>query len=145
MKTQIHGTTWLAFIGLFLAGVGGLVSTATAPLKSHYSSLTDHLSGGPVWTAFGQDVTATDIYWGYAYSAPLAMIFRALVVLFAVKAAPSVQYSRVFIMTNILGTSLLLLFLVQHLLIVGQLLVATSLVGFILTLIWCRPAQTTES
>lgn len=132
MITQIRPSTWVAFTGLFLAGVGGMISTITTPLKAHYPDLLAHLEGGPVWSAFGQDVTANNIYWGYAYSGPLAIIIWALVVILAIRAAPSIQESKLFLGMNIIGTTALLIFVVAHLLLVGQILVGISLIGFLL-------------
>jgi len=132
MKTQIRLTIWIAFFGLFLAGIGGMVSTSLTFIKPHYPDLIAHLEGGPVWIAFGQEVTVNNIYWGYAYSGPLSITFWALVMITAVKAAPSIQSSRAFLGVNVIGTMILLYFLVAHLLLVGQVLIAFSLIGFVL-------------
>ncbi|MVO14708.1 hypothetical protein [Parasedimentitalea huanghaiensis] len=135
MNTRTKPAIWLAFSGLFLAGIGGISSTAATPMKPHYPELVAQLKGGPVWTAFGQDVTASNIYWGYAYLGPFSIIIWAFVVLFAVRAAPAVQFSKLFLGVNALGALGMLAFAMAHLLIVGQVLAAVAILGFSLA-IW---------
>lgn len=130
MNTKIRPSIWLAFSGLALAGLGGLVSTATASSKSHYDALTTQLDGGPHWEAFGQTVTTGEIFWGYAYSGPFTIIVWALVLLSAVRAAPSLQGSPLFLWSNFVGAIGLLAFLISYLLLIGQVLVGLAVVGF---------------
>jgi len=145
MNTKIRPSIWLAFSGLALAGLGGLISTATSSSKPHYDALITQLDGGPIWDAFGQTVTTGDIFWGYAYSGPFTIIVWAFVLLFAVRAAPSLQASPLFLWANLAGALGLLAFLISYLLLIGQILVGLAVVGFGVALWQCRAQNRKEA